>query len=278
MSSTCGVLVVAVGPERYHRMARALLLSIRRCHPDWPLAAVTDRPRSLRGAADEIVRVSLPDTGAYGLKLSADLHTPFDRTLLLDVDSLLVRPVPQLWSFFSDVPVGVLGFDIDAGTWFGRDVGEICQELGTPTIPRFNGGLVCFDRSDEAHQVFDAARGYFARYEELGFTPFRGARADEPVLAMALASRGIRACHDRRLEMYRTTRSAQGPVHVDVLRHECSFRLDGQVVRPGIVHFPSTRDDGVYRREAQALVLDQRGVPSTVTRAMREWQVRRHRP
>lgn len=278
MSRGSGVLVVAVGPERYHRMARALLLSIRRSHPDWPLAAATDRPGSLRGAADEIVPVRLPDTGAYGLKLSADLHTPFDRTLLLDVDSLLVRPVPQIWDFFAHVPVGVLGFDVDAGTWFGRDVALICRELGTPTIPRFNGGLVCFDRSDEAHQVFDLARGFFARYEELGFQPFRGARADEPVLAMALASHGIRACHDRRLEMYRTTRSAQGGVHLDILRHECSFHLDGHAVHPGIVHFPSTRDDAVYRREAQALVLDERGVPSTITRALRGWQVRRRRP
>lgn len=275
MSPTRGVLVLAVGPPRYHQMARALLLSIRRCHPDWALAAATDRPRTLRGLVDEIVPVQLPDTGPYGLKLSLDLHTPFDRTLVLDVDSLLIRPVPQVWSCFEHLPVGVLGFNVAHGTWFGREVAQICADLGTPTLPRFNGGLCSFDQSDTAHDIFDAARGFFARYEQLGFAPFRGGRADEPMLAMALATRGIRACQDRGLELYRTTRSAQGPVHLDVLAQDCSFTLDGRVVRPGIVHFPSTKDDAVYRREARLLRLHDRGTPRLLTRALRHWQVGR---
>ena len=269
LASSNGVLVLAVGPARYHRMAAALLISIRRCHPDWPLAVATDRPDRLRRFVDVIVPVSIPSAGPYGLKLALNEKSPFGRTLLLDADSLMVRPVPQVWDWFASQPVGVIGYNVADGSWFGREIADVCREVGTTTLPKFNGGLIHFDRSESAQAVFADARAFHHRYVELGFEPFRGTSADEPMLAMALAKHGIRARVDLELQQYRTTRHAVGPIHLDVLRQACSFDHGGEAVHPGIVHFAGEGDAHVYRREVQALLLAGRGVPAPVTRLVR---------
>ena len=260
--------MLAVGPVRYHQMARWLLTSIRRSHPGWPLAVATDRPRQLRGYADEIVPVRVPEHGPYGLKLSLNELSPFGRTLVLDVDSLMVRPMPDVWDFFDDAAVGVLGYNVSDGEWFGKDLAELCREHATATLPRFNGGFFYFDRSDLAQSVFADARGYLARYPELGFQAFRGARADEPMLALALARHGIPARHDGDRAFYRTTRAAEGPIYLDLERGECELRIAGQSVRPSIIHFASSEKDPVYAREAQALMSRERDLGQRVTRAL----------
>jgi hypothetical protein len=254
---------MAHGSRRYLRMAQALARTLRRHAPELPLAVITD---SADSALLDLFDQRIPYQPGYGRghvqKLSIDRYAPFDETLYIDVDSLVVAPLGGVWRLFEDVPVGVVGGSTQQGHWFG-DVGEICARLGLSEIPRFNGGFVFVRRSPEATAIFDTARELMTRYAELGFEPMRsGAPNDEPVLACALALHGIAGIADRGSSS-RTPIGISGPLKIDVLVGRAAFIKEGVPVRPAIVHFCGWRVRGFhYRRESLKLSLaDGLGVP-----------------
>jgi len=246
---------MAIGSRRYIRLAKILGLSLERHSPDVPRAVITD---SADPALHDLYHASIPyrpdwHDGGFLYKFYLQDYSPFQRTLYLDCDCLVVHDLSHIWRLFADVPFGVEGTQQSEGDFDG-DIALMCRRLGVASIPRFNGGMYYFTQSDEAIAVFATARTLMSQYDELGLRlTARGSRSDEPVLAMALASHGIRAVDDHGSTM-RTPIGIEGELKIDVLRGYCRFTKAGVVVTPAIVHFADWRTLAFhYNREALKL-------------------------
>jgi hypothetical protein len=262
-----GVLTIAHGSRRYLRMAQALARSLRRHAPGLSLAVVTDAPGShLLDLFDARLRFEPGYGRGHAQKLNIDRYSPFDETLYIDVDSLVVDPLDEVWPLFAHTAVGVVGGSTRAGWWFG-DIGALCTRLGVGEIPRFNGGFVFVRRSAEATAVFETARELMGRYAELGLQPMRsGAPNDEPVLACALALHHVAGITDGGRSS-RTPIGIRGPLRIDVLGGGAAFTKEGVPVCPAVVHFCGWRSRGFhYQREALKLrLVDGLGLPPAAT-------------
>lgn len=269
VSADCGVLTMAYGAPRYYEMAKSLARSLAVHSPTVPRAIITDR-------ADEELRslfhtcVPLNTTFGFGnrQKLHLDVYTPFDRTLFIDGDCLVVRDIADVWGYFRTLPFGIPGeVRLHRGAHDPKmDVDYILERFHLKEVPKFNSGLIYFDRSDQARAIFDTARQLLSRYRELRFArpekPF-----DEPVFAVAMAIHGLSVVADQGRTM-RTPTGARGRIEIDVLRGIGTFDKYGTVVEPAIIHFAGASSTSFeYQRECFRLRhID--GATGTVRRAV----------
>ena len=254
-----GVITIATGKRRYIDMAIALARSLERHSPGLARAVVTDSDDPLLASLYEERIAVDPSRGAanFGQRFHVDSYTPYDETLMIDADSLVVEDIGWTFDLFEDLPFGVIGRQLRSGFWYG-DVAEILSRIDRPELPQFNGGFYYFDRSERARRILETARELAERYDELGLPAWRGGMSDEPVFSMALSLHGIRAVDDRGRVM-RTPIGIRGWLHIDVLGGRCAFNKAGSRVRPAVAHFADVfaaqRDPrgAFYRREADKL-------------------------
>jgi hypothetical protein len=249
-----GVITLAFGKRKYLDMATNLARSIKLNWPGTMTAIVTDSsdPR-LAAVFDHVLRLKPEYGDGLKQKLSLQHYTPFRRTLYLDSDCLVVRPMPDVWETFQGRPLAVVGDNVESGEWFGADLSEVRRNLNIDqSIPKFNSGLVYWETSCAAGAVFDDAISLASQYAILGFKSFRQGlpEADEPLLALAMGLHGLKAMDDSGSIM-RTMLELEGPLRVDSLQGISSFVKAGQWVSPAVVHFCGPHAIGpVYRREA----------------------------
>lgn len=245
-----GILLLGFGAERYRDMAKTVARSIRLHTPDVTIAVVTDHPDDLRSEVDVLVPFQAGHGPGFAQKLALDLYSPFDETLFIDSDCLVVRDISFMWDLFSEVGFGVCGRDSGDGSWFGADLARVRATLGiVGTVPRFNGGLMYWTAAEGA-EVFASARALAGRYAELGFETMRGyAVTDEPLISLALGLRGQGVVEDAGSTM-RTPLGIEGPLEIDVPAGRSRFVKEGHVVSPAVVHFCGDwAGSGAYRRE-----------------------------
>ena len=90
-----GVLYATSG-KKHNREAEESASSIRKLMPDVPLAIWTDRPEWLTpGIFDHVYTLEHPFFSTVD-KIEPLLGTPFQKTLFLDTDTLLIEPVYEL--------------------------------------------------------------------------------------------------------------------------------------------------------------------------------------
>jgi hypothetical protein len=252
-----GVVVMAYGSDRFHSQAWDLARSLRLRSPSLPLAVVTDRPADpLHGHLfDHIVPLS-PDTPPdCRAKLDLEQHSPFERTLYLDSDSLAFRDVGFVLERHRGRDFVVLGRNVTDGRWYA-DVPELCRLAGSPSIPQFNGGVLYFADSDITRAIFRCARELADLFDELGFDRFNGGIADEPLLAVALAAHGVTADPtdgDTSVSLL----GLQGEPDLDMTAGRAAFLKNGRRVSPAVVHFAAeyaepASPEGEYYRAARA--------------------------
>lgn len=100
-----GILTLAYGAKRYVNMAKVLARSLMLYNND-PRALVTDsNDPELR----ELYYILVPLNSIFGTgvrqKLHLDSYSPCEETLFIDSGCIVVRPISELWSFFSEVPL-----------------------------------------------------------------------------------------------------------------------------------------------------------------------------
>lgn len=236
-TAEAGVVVMAHGAPRFHAQAGDLARTLRLRSPSLPLAVITDRPAEpqLRELFDHVVPLP-PDTPPdCRAKLDLDRHSPFERSLYLDSDSLAFRDVGFVLERHRGHDVVVLGREISDGHWYG-DVPALCRLAGTTSIPQFNGGVLYFADTEVTRAVFARARGLADRYDELDLARFNGGIAEEPLLAVALAAHGIRA-DPRDGDTSVSLLGLQGEPDLDITAGRAAFVKNGRHLSPAVVHF-----------------------------------------
>lgn len=235
-----GFITMAYGPDRFLRQAETLARSLRLHMPGIPLALVTDRADA--GGLFDIVIPMRPFGRAGTLhKINLYNYSPFDETLFIDSDCLVVRPFhDQIAAIrlhdFAPIVTRCLA-DGDTDLWL-EDVGAALKGVAGTRFPKFNGGVYFFRRSAGAEGVFARANELLLRKAELGIKDFDSAGpGDETLIGLAMAQSPHLKLFDDHGLLMRTPLNSQGPVEVEVLKGRSSFIKEGQRVSPAIIHF-----------------------------------------
>lgn len=254
-----GILTSCYGDARYRQLAVTLARCLALHAPGTPRVVATDQPEApeLHAHFDAVVALR-PELGdAFTQKLHLHRYSPFDRTLYIDSDSLVVEPIDHAWSAFRGRPFAVVGFQHGWNHWF--DPARLPPERRHEGYPIFNGGLFYFERDGGA--ILEDAASMLPHYDEWGIARIGETLNDEPLVAIAMACAGLDAVPDGGRIM-RTLAGIQGPLRADVFRGVAPYRKYDEVVQPAIVHFAAGAWTQLeYRREAMRLALHARGVP-----------------
>ncbi len=246
-----GVLTFAFGDKKYLRQAEALSFSLKRHMPAIKVALVTDLQPS-RGVFDELVAVKAERGKGFLQKLWIDKYSPFERTLFIDSDCLVGAPFYEELDNLKRYPFTpvcekyLVSGERDENGWV-RDVGAALELCGGELLPKFNGGVYYFDRSDAAKSVFRTSRQIAARAVDFGLDRSDGKEpGDEPVFALALTTLGLLPLYDDAGRLMRTPIGIKGEIAMDEAFGSFSFEKYGKIVTPAICHFAR---NGIYRRE-----------------------------
>src|SRR5262245_41894620 len=125
---TRGLITIAIGSSTYIRMAKDLALSARKHCASTPRAVITDSSdREMRELFDVVIPVDASLGDPLFQKLHLDRYAPYDETLFVDCDSLLVGDVGFIWDLCRQKDVGFVGEKQTSGTWYGADIARVCE-------------------------------------------------------------------------------------------------------------------------------------------------------
>lgn len=246
-----GIIILAQGPLRYIAMARNISMSLSISNPEISKTLVTDsNAGDLNFFYDHIVPVKENSGTGYIQKLLIYEYSPYEKTLFIDVDCLVIRNIDWLFKRFEKLPVSVIGAKKFSGSLIGTSVEKLRDRLGIDYLLSFNGGVYYFERSETARKVFEDARDIFLRtYDELGLIKFSGKPGDEPVMSIAMAKHHMEPIDDDKKGMY-TPIGQAGEFRMESLKGICEFYKYGEKVNPAIMHFGGGYPEAFhYRRE-----------------------------
>lgn len=248
-----GVLTIAHSKEKYVRQAINLARSIRLHSPQMPLAVATNLSASaLEDYFDEVVYWNFSNLTGLVAKLDAYDMSPFETTLFIDADSLVVKPLEDIFEYFNDYDFAVYGINKVHPRWF-LDLDKIKEIIPSNTYPGFNGGIYYFKKTDQARGIFQSAKSYLPAYDNLMLKRFGSQPNEEPLISLAMAQSGLQATDNGYVDIMFAPAGRKGKLQIDVLAGICSFRKNDRVVHPYIMHFASDDMCYEYLREERRL-------------------------
>lgn len=193
---TRGFVTIATGSEKYYKLAVQLLHSYRKYAEDnTPFAIICDRETEESSQFDQIVLMDQASC-SYMDKLQLYRYAPFDETIFIDADSLILSDPSGIWEDFSDADdLSCYGctYPLDSDrAWFtyegsGKYKGDIEYLID------LHGGIYFLRKGNRCAAIFEKAIELASQYDQYSFRTF-AKPADEPVLAMALAIFHSRPC------------------------------------------------------------------------------------
>jgi hypothetical protein len=271
MKADRGIMVIAQGASRYICMAKNIAMSLQLSNPGIPRVLVTDSQDPDLLAYYNAVLPADPEFGVgFSQKIHADKYSPFQRTILIDVDCLVIRDISWLFERFEGKPVSVIGRKVMSGPSIGSTVEKLREQAGVQYLLSFNGGVYYFEKRPDAQDVFNEARRIFSNeYDALGLVKFNGRPGDEPVMSVAMGKFGMEPIDDDWHGMY-TPVGQSGVFRMDALKGYCEFYKYGQLVKPAIMHFGGGYPEAFhYRRERMKILIKYRcGLPGWLISGM----------
>lgn len=254
-----GVMTMAYGPEPYIRMAKGMARSVRLRNPGTKLAIVTDRPpASMRRWFDILIPLN-PDFGpGLAQKLNLDSYTPFDQTLYIDADFLVFGKLESVWNQFEGIEgFGLFGRYMEPGEehYAINDLTMYKMKLGITRMVMSNTGILYFDHSPKADQVFETARGIADDGARLGVQQHPvGFFNDEPIFGAAVEMLGLPFVPVEKAGFTLGSFGTEGMNDIDI-RHGRSRQVwAGFDLEPVAIHFNVwSQGSKVYDRELRRL-------------------------
>jgi hypothetical protein len=254
-----GIITLAYGSSKYIEMGKALGRSLQLHSPDISRAIVTDRleDEEIVALFDHIIPLRREYGSNVRQKLYLDQYSPYQKTLFIDSDSLVVRNLRFAFEEFEGRSFSVVGDRIlRAGQKDNFcDLDRVLTHFGLNELPKFNGGVYYFNSDPTARSVFKTARKILSKFKELAFAEFRGdGPADEPIVAVAMSLH-----HQTMLPNYDVMLAPlgrKGKLEVNVIEGKCTFRNadNSKVFNPAIAHFAGIwSEHPTYHREMSSL-------------------------
>jgi hypothetical protein len=236
-----GVITLAYGPPRFIEQARSLAHSLQVQAPHLPRTLVTDSlDPSIRKLFTEVIAYR-PELGSgVRQKVFLDHYSPYDETLFIDSDCLVLGNLDSFWAAFAGQSFGVPGY-----RYLKRgeedpylDVDHALNTLKVLKLPKFNGGTYYFTRSAQTTDFFKTARNILDNFSFFRLSEFRrNGPADEAIYSLAMAVHDIPLTSMGSGGMW-TPCGYTGTLRLDALAGTCSFLKEGMMLSPEVVHFP----------------------------------------
>ncbi len=169
---TQGYLALATGPRKYVELAMNLAASIKVVDPSRRVCLVHDRntevPKEAHRLFDDFAVLS--DDPAYRPilnKLRLFDFSPYDRSMFVDADCLLVRPdVSDYWRRCAGQPFAITGEVLTEGVWKGNRVSALMADYQASYIVKMNSGVFYFDKSSAAQHFFRELNAFYREHSE----------------------------------------------------------------------------------------------------------------
>lgn len=253
-----GVITLAYGISKYIEMAKTLARSLRLHSPDIPRAIVTDTQdeRELIELFDDIIPLRKEYGSNLRQKLYLDKYSPYKNTIYIDSDCIVVKDINCFFELLKDRSFSIPGENLlkpgQKDTFI--DVDFVLTHFGLEALPKFNSGLIYFNKSETANLIFDAARNILNDWKKLGFSEWRSdGPNDERIFAIAMTLHKETMFQDKG-QMMRTPIGLKGDFDVDVFTGKSTFQKYNKVVSPAVVHFACVwGEHPVYFREVSKL-------------------------
>ena len=270
------VYTVATGPNKYGEMAMGLGRSLSLIGDTTPRVVVTDNDAfEWNRYFDQVVRPIDDGTDSpYFAKFTALETTDADQVLFIDADCLAFKRMDPVFEMCSGSGVALAGRAVSEGIWYEKPIAELCQTLAVSEFPRFNTGVLYYERTDSGEKVIEATREARTRYDELGFEKLRGKVSDEPCLAVAMATTGIGKVLPLEHCLNESGVGLIGKLHMDVMTGTCRFVTGNPQVRlvePYVFHAHYFAKLGIYWRELEKLKALERHRDKHGPRHMSRW-------
>jgi hypothetical protein len=141
-----GFLLIATG-ENYVKQAKESAKSIKN-NSSRPISIVTDREVN-SGIFDQVITDEHP-TYSFFDKPRNIAETPYDRTVFIDTDAYIVRPVPELFDLLDNYSIATT---IDPNGWGGRMHQDVHFQRAPESVPIFQTGVISY-KTDEDFRKF----------------------------------------------------------------------------------------------------------------------------
>lgn len=191
-----GFVTIATGDQKYYQMALNLLRSYRvngGC--ELPFALICDRDCSIAREFDEMVLISNP-CNSYLDKLYLNRYAPYEETIFIDADILILNNIEILWEDFAPMDDFCcygreLPLESREGWFYYKDMGELQDRI--PHGISMHGGVYYLRKTKRCDEIFDIALEITKHYHEYKFYYFKDP-ADEPILALAMVLASCKPC------------------------------------------------------------------------------------
>ena len=197
MKQARGFVTVATGSDLYYKMAADLLRSYRgRGAGQYPFAIICDRENEYTAEFDDAVVVE--DVRRSTVDKLLLRHSPYQESLFLDADILILENIDDLWEVFRDADdVSVFGCTLPLDSqegWFTYGGSGRYQPLVNYLLS-MNGGIYYFRNTERAQKIIADALAVIDDYETVDFKYFDTPQ-DEPLMAMAMVINGCTPCEE----------------------------------------------------------------------------------
>ena len=151
MSILCaemGIIYFVFGcVEKYWNLVHRSLLSVRQHLPGVPATLFTDQPGLAKGFDSVLTIPFKPEDARLG-KIESMLQSPYQRTLFLDADTIVVGDISELFVLLEH-------FDLGAVHSGARDGAGVMSNVPS-TFPEYNSGVIVFRRCRAVEDMLNA--------------------------------------------------------------------------------------------------------------------------
>ena len=171
LAGDVGVVYVVYG-DRAVKAARASVRSVKQLHPDLPVVVISDSDPGIAGVS--VIGYDDPGPGARRAKLAVAELTPFEHSLYLDADTVVVSSLAPGFFLLGafDMALAVDVREVATGGVLRPDSPYQEEErrvtwgvLPTPLVTQYACGMIFFRRCREVERLFGVWREEWERWQ-----------------------------------------------------------------------------------------------------------------